>query len=56
MEQKAKDFIRQSLTRIGELAAHPAAFGVLLTYALLWFILIGLRSIGTALPLWLRSS
>ena len=38
MEQKAKDFIRQSLTRIGELAAHPAAFGVLLTYALLWFI------------------
>ena len=38
MEQKAKDFIRQSLTRIGELAAHPAAFGVLLAYALLWFI------------------
>ena len=26
------------LTRIGELAAHPAAFGVLLTYTLLWFI------------------
>ena len=23
---------------IGELAAHPAAFGVLLAYALLWFI------------------
>ena len=39
MEQKSKDFIRQSLTRIGELAAHPAAFGVLLAYALLWFIL-----------------
>jgi low affinity Fe/Cu permease len=38
MEQKSKDFIRQSLTRIGELAAHPAAFGVLLTYTLLWFI------------------
>ena len=38
MEQKSKDFIRQSLTRIGELAAHPAAFGVLLAYALLWFI------------------
>ena len=38
MEQKSKDVIRQSLTRIGELAAHPAAFGVLLAYALLWFI------------------
>ena len=35
MEQNAKDFIRQSLTKIGELAAHPAAFGVLLIYAVL---------------------
>ena len=33
-----KNFIRQSLTRIGELAAHPAAFGILLVYALLWFV------------------
>ena len=56
MEQKSKDFIRQSLTRIGELAAHPAAFGVLLAYALLWFIFDRLRSIGTVLPLWLRYS
>jgi len=38
MDQTAKHLIRQSLTRIGELAAHPAAFGVLLIYASLWFI------------------
>lgn len=30
--------IRQLLTRFGEMAAHPGAFGILLIYALLWFI------------------
>ena len=38
MDQMAKHLVRQSLTRIGELAAHPAAFGLLLVYAALWFI------------------
>jgi low affinity Fe/Cu permease len=37
MHQTAKHLVRQSLTRIGELAAHPAAFGILLAYAALWF-------------------
>ena len=32
------DAIRQLLTRFGEMAAHPGAFGILLIYALLWFI------------------
>jgi low affinity Fe/Cu permease len=26
------------LTKLGEVAAHPGAFGVLIVYALLWFI------------------
>src|SRR6476660_2087795 len=30
--------IRKLLTRLGEMAAHPSAFGVLVLYALLWFI------------------
>jgi low affinity Fe/Cu permease len=30
--------IRQLLTRLGEVAAHPGAFGVLIVYALLWFV------------------
>jgi low affinity Fe/Cu permease len=30
--------IRKLLTRLGEMAAHPSAFGVLGLYALLWFI------------------
>jgi len=30
--------IRHWLTRFGELAAHPGAFGVLVIYAVLWFI------------------
>ena len=30
--------IRELLTRLGELAAHPGAFGILIIYALLWFI------------------
>jgi low affinity Fe/Cu permease len=30
--------IRQLLTRLGEMAAHPSAFGILIVYALLWFI------------------
>ena len=38
MDKTAKHLVRQSLTRVGELAAHPAAFGILLVYASLWFI------------------
>ena len=30
--------IRKLLTRLGEMAAHPSAFGVLVLYVLLWFI------------------
>jgi low affinity Fe/Cu permease len=37
MFEAAKQFLRHALTRMGELAAHPAAFGVLLIYMLLWF-------------------
>ncbi len=37
--------IRHSLTRLGELSAHPGAFGVLIVYAL-----AGLHSIGMSLP------
>ena len=29
--------IRRSLTRLGEVTAHPAAFGLVLIYAGLWF-------------------
>jgi len=32
------DAIRQLLTRLGELAAHPGAFGILIAYTVLWFI------------------
>jgi low affinity Fe/Cu permease len=32
------DAIRQFLTRFGELAAHPGAFGILVAYAALWYI------------------
>ena len=32
------DGIRQLLTRLGELAAHPGAFGILVADAVLWFI------------------
>jgi low affinity Fe/Cu permease len=38
MAEPAKHLVRQTLTRIGELAAHPAAFGLLLIYAFMWFI------------------
>ena len=31
--------IRQLLTWLGELVAHPGAFGVLVVYTLLWFVL-----------------
>ena len=31
------DDMRRALTRVGVLTAHPAAFGVLLLYASLWF-------------------
>ena len=30
--------MRQLLTRIGEVASHPTAFGVLLLYVFLWFV------------------
>ena len=30
--------IRQLLTRLGTVAAHPAAFGILILYAALWYI------------------
>ena len=33
------DAIRQLLTRLGELAAHPGGFGILVAYAVLWFII-----------------
>ena len=29
---------RELLTRLGVMAAHPGAFGVLIVYAMLWFI------------------
>jgi low affinity Fe/Cu permease len=38
LKQGAKQVVRPFLTRIGELAAHPAAFGILVIYACLWFI------------------
>lgn len=38
MDQSIPDGIRQFLTRIGELASHPAAFAVLLLYAFLWLM------------------
>ena len=38
MDQPEKQLLRQTLTRIGELAAHPAAFGILLVYASLWLV------------------
>jgi low affinity Fe/Cu permease len=34
---KSKHWVRRFLTRIGELAAHPAAFGILSLYVMLWF-------------------
>ena len=30
--------IRELLTRLGVMAAHPGAFGILIVYTLLWFI------------------
>jgi low affinity Fe/Cu permease len=30
--------IRELLTRLGVMAAHPGAFGILIVYALLWLI------------------
>jgi low affinity Fe/Cu permease len=35
----APDVIRQALTRLGELAAHPGAYGIIVLYAVLWFVL-----------------
>ena len=31
--------IRHSLTRLGELAANPGAYGIIVIYAVLWFVL-----------------
>ena len=30
--------LRELLTRLGVMAAHPGAFGILIVYAVLWFI------------------
>ena len=38
MSEPAVQTIRQFLTRTGELAAHPFAFGIWLLYGILWFI------------------
>lgn len=38
MAEEPKHWVRQFLTRIGELAAHPAAFGILLIYVVLWIV------------------
>jgi low affinity Fe/Cu permease len=35
---ESNQLVRRFLTRIGELAAHPAAFGILIIYAVLWFV------------------
>jgi hypothetical protein len=44
--------IRQWLTHLGEWAAHPGAYGILVLYIRCsGSSLIGLRSIGMALPL-----
>ena len=36
--------IRELLTRLGVMAAHPGAFGILIVYAVLWFISTGIPS------------
>lgn len=33
-----QDLLRHSLTRTGELTTHPAAFGVVVAYAVAWLI------------------
>jgi hypothetical protein len=33
-----QDSLRHSLTRVGELAAHPAAFSIVIAYAVAWLI------------------
>ena len=38
MSEPAVQAIPQFLTRTGELAAHPLAFGIWLLYGILWFI------------------
>jgi low affinity Fe/Cu permease len=35
---ESKHGVRRFLTRIGELAAHPAAFGILIAYVALWVL------------------
>jgi low affinity Fe/Cu permease len=36
--EESRHWVRQFLTRVGELAAHPAAFGILVGYVVLWFL------------------
>jgi low affinity Fe/Cu permease len=38
MVDESKQWVRRILTRVGELAAHPAAFGILFFYVMLWFL------------------
>jgi low affinity Fe/Cu permease len=52
--QEMLETIRRMLTRVGESAAHPAAFGVLFLYAVLWLALApesldwqGVATLGT---------
>jgi hypothetical protein len=42
--------IRQWLTHLGEWAAHPGAYGILVVYTVLWFV-FDRASLGMALPL-----
>jgi hypothetical protein len=47
----AQGAIRHALTRLGELAAHPGAYGIIVLYAVLWFVLDRASLDGMALPL-----
>jgi low affinity Fe/Cu permease len=35
---ESNKWVRRFLTQIGEVAAHPAAFGILIVYAMLWLV------------------
>jgi low affinity Fe/Cu permease len=53
-----KQPVRHGLTRLGELAAHPAAFGVIAVYAVAW-LLFSPRTFGcgaiASLATWLMT-
>src|SRR5580704_16706816 len=53
-----KRLVRHGLTRLGELAAHPAAFGVIAIYAVAW-LLFSPRTFGwsatASLATWLMT-